>query len=442
MQNLKQSIVHPNIIKQLDNSIIDSVVDNVDNVDNVDTVDNVDNVDNAIQSNNKSNLGKSKKRKNNTELDQVINELHIKPVKPVDDVLANLIDNVLDNNRINKKQKRDISFNSQKNGKNVIKSIKPLDNNNNNVHNNIHSHFNSDTHPDEIYNIEFLDGKYSETKAIDISENALKTQKLTFEHNQKLNQIYPNILPSATNTVIYTRCSIKNDISIETQKQACFTYAFNNNMKMVPFGYLEDNGVSGRNGKNLKSGEIAFWSSHIPNHSTIIVYSPDRWCRNTLKGLEILDSLSKRDITVHFVTNNIDYNKNISSANRAMIQNELMTAEKLSNDTSEKIKGTLSRLKAEGHIIGRAPYGFSNVVINGIRKRITNNDETNIIHNIKNKYNDVYTNLDNYCRNDNVRRSEISIITFIMRWCNRNGIKHRKGNTFTFSQIKSIVDSN
>ena len=42
-----------------------------------------------------------------------------------------------------------------------------------------------------------------------------------------------------------------------------------------------------------------------------------------------------------------------------MVQNELMTAEKQSNDTSEKIKGTLKRLKDEGHVIGKAPYGKS-----------------------------------------------------------------------------------
>ena len=209
---------------------------------------------------------------------------------------------------------------------------------------------------------------------------------------------------------------------------------------MATFGYLEDNGVSGRNGKNLISGELAFWSSHIPNHSTIIVYSPDRWCRNTLKGLEVLDSLIKRDITVHFVTNNIDYNKTITSANRAMIQTELMTAEKQSNDTSEKIKGTLSRLKAEGHIIGKAPYGFSNVVINGIRKRTINVDEQKHIRTIKDKYIDIHENFDTYAKSENIRRSNLSIITFIMRWCTRTNIKHRNGNAFTFSQIKNITN--
>ena len=36
--------------------------------------------------------------------------------------------------------------------------------------------------------------------------------------------------------------------------------------------------------------------------------------------------------------------------NKSSIQQELQTAEKYSNDTSEKIKGTINRLKNEGNI--------------------------------------------------------------------------------------------
>ena len=36
--------------------------------------------------------------------------------------------------------------------------------------------------------------------------------------------------------------------------------------------------------------------------------------------------------------------------NKSSIQQELQTAEKYSNDTSEKIKGTINRLKNEGKL--------------------------------------------------------------------------------------------
>ena len=353
--------------------------------------------------------------------------------------LANKFDNVLDNSRINKKQKttKDVSFLPYKDGRNVIKYIRPLDL--------LNSNFNNETHPEEKYYVEFLDGKIEEKNASDINQYALITQSITYIHNNKIanENLNANVLPNASNTVIYTRCSKSNDISIETQKQACLKYAKDNNMKMAPFGYLEDNGISARNGKNFKSGELSFWLSHLSHNSDIIVYSPDRWSRNTLKGLQELDNLVlKKNITIHFVNNNIKYNKNTSSANKAMIQTELMTAEKQSNDTSEKIKGTLNRLKAEGHVIGRAPYGYTNVVINGIRKRIHNHHENENIKKIKHKYFDINENFDTYLRTENIRRSTLSILTFIMRWCFRNGMKNRNGIPFTVSHIKSIINSN
>ena len=356
---------------------------------------------------------------------------------PIVNNLANLFDNVLDNTHINKKQKIDNSFGIDKNNSNVIKALKPIDSSG--------AHFNKKTHPDEVYNVEFLDGKYETIKAIDISDDSLKSQKLTYNHNIKIALANPMTPPNATNTVIYVRRSVKDkeciDNSIKTQTDACFAYALSKNMKMAAFGYLEDNGISGRFGKNLKNNEIAFWSPHIPNNSTIIVYSPDRWCRNTRVGLEVLDEFSKRNITVHFVSNNIDYNKDITSANRAMIQTELMTAEKQSNDTSEKIKGTHRRLRAEGHVLGKAPYGFRISIINGIRKRFPNEDEKNNIRKIKQKHIDIHENFDDYLRTENIKRNESSVIKFIVRWCVRTGLQHRNNVAFTEYQIKKIVES-
>ena len=402
---------------------------------NFDIRNNINDIENVVGDIIDVNLSKKKilKRKIISEDEILEDNIEDKSINK----LSNLFDDVLDNERINKKSKKDNAFLSDKKNKNVVIKIKPYNLNT--------AHFNNESHPNEIYTVDFLDGNTSEISSKDINKDTLKTQKLNYEHNIKIANAYPNIPPNATNTVIYVRRSIKDkehiDNSIKTQTDACYKFAFENNMKMAPFGYLEDNGVSGRNGKNLISGELAFWLSHIPNHSNIIVYSPDRWCRNTLKGLEVLDSLSKRDITVHFVTNNIKYNKDITSANRAMIQTELMTAEKQSNDTSEKIKGTLKRLKAEGNIIGRAPYGFSNVIIDGIRKRVSNDSEKKMINKIKNKYNDIIENFENYKNNEYLGRSESSIIKFIMRWSSREGMKNRNNVAFTISQIGNIVNS-
>ena len=248
-------------------------------------------------------------------------------------------------------------------------------------------------------------------------------------------------LPTQANTVIYVRCSKPNDCSIDTQKAACFDYALKHKLKVLPFGYLEDNGIPARNGTNFKLGELSVFMSHIPDDGNIIIYSPDRWSRHTLKGLQQLDELVKRNITIHFINNDIKYNKNTSSAHKAIIQSELMTAEKQSNDTSEKIKGTLKRLKTEGHVIGRAPYGYKNIIINGIRKRIIDDKETENIKSIKHKYTDIYNNIDEYAKIDTVYSNKTSIIKFIIRWASRIGMKNRNASAFSYSQIKTILES-
>ena len=346
------------------------------------------------------------------------------------DRLANRFDNVLDRHQIDNKQK-DNSFGIDKKDKNVIKMIKPKDF--------IKNNFNNSTHPDEIYIVTFLDGRTEEIQACDISEYALNTHKITYTHNQS------NVQLNSNKGIIYTRVSSLNNISLETQKQACLDYATKMKIGLVPFGYLEDNGVTGRNGKNLdpiKGDDLAFWAPHFEEGSHLIIYSVDRLTRNLLKGLSFLDDLAKRNISVHFVKNEIIYNNDITAAKKAMVQQELQTAEKYSNDTSEKIKGTIRRLKAAGHDLGRAPYGFKHINENGIRKRRRCNDEYNSITRIKSRYYEYCENFDRMAETQGLRRNETSIIRCIIRWCSREGLKNRKGELFTSSNIKSIIESN
>jgi len=345
------------------------------------------------------------------------------------DRLANRFDNVLDRHQIDN-NKKDNSFGIDKKEKNVIKMIKPKDF--------IKNNFNNSTHPDEIYIVTFLDGRTEEIQACDISEYALNTHKITYTHNQSNAQLNSN------KGIIYTRVSSLNNISLETQKQACLDYATKMKIGLVPFGYLEDNGVTGRNGKNLdpiKGDDLAFWAPHFEEGSHLIIYSVDRLTRNLLKGLSFLDDLAKRNISVHFVKNEIIYNNDITAAKKAMVQQELQTAEKYSNDTSEKIKGTIRRLKAAGHDLGRAPYGFKHINENGIRKRRRCNDEYNSITRIKSRYYEYCENFDRMAETQGLRRNETSIIRCIIRWCSREGLKNRKGELFTSRNIKSIIES-
>jgi DNA invertase Pin-like site-specific DNA recombinase len=309
-------------------------------------------------------------------------------------------------------------------------NIYPKDKNN--------ANFNKQTHPNEIYITVMPQGKTNELKAFDIHEYSLETHKYIYEYNNSVSKLVSNKNPTG---FIYARCSTTNDISIETQRQACFDYAKSKGIRLLSFGYQYDNNVSARNMNNLNF-ELGFWEKHIPDGSNMIIYSVDRLSRNLLKGIQFLESLSARGINIHFITNEIIYNKNVSAAAKSMIQQELQTAEKYSNMTSEKIKGTLKRLKEEGHIFGRAPYGYKHVKMDNIRKRVANNQERENIRKIKNRYNNYKTSFENFPENVGIKKSNIAIVRQLVRWCNRTGLKYRNDKNYTTQQIKYIVNLN
>ena len=122
-----------------------------------------------------------------------------------------------------------------------------------------------------------------------------------------------------------------------------------------------------------------------------------------------------------------------------MVQQELQSAEKYSNDTSEKIKGTLRRLKNDGHCVGgRIPYGVNRIIINGIRKQVPNPIETNNIKLIKAKYYEIWKNFDVYNQYI-IRRTHVHIIRYITKWCDEQNIKYRNNQKLNESQINTII---
>ena len=353
--------------------------------------------------------------------------------------LANMLDNVLDKNMnvdAEPKNKESYSeFGQNANNSNVIMNIYPKDKNN--------ANFNKETHPDEIYITVMQHGKTNELKASDIHEYSLETHKHIYKYNNDNDSIYKSVYKNKSPTgFIYARCSTTNDISIETQRQSCFDYAKSKGIRLLSFGYQYDNNVSARNMNNLNF-ELGFWEKQIPDGGDMIIYSVDRLSRNLLKGIQFLERLSaSRGINIHFVTNEIIYNVNVSAAAKSMIQQELQTAEKYSNMTSEKIKGTLKRLRQEGHVFGRAPYGYKHVKIHNIRKRVINNQERENIRKIKNRYNNYRTSFENFPENVGIKKSNMSIIRQLVRWCNRTGLKYRNNKNYTIQQIKYIVNLN
>jgi DNA invertase Pin-like site-specific DNA recombinase len=341
-----------------------------------------------------------------------------------------LINQFVNVSLINKKQKvkskynNDINFKQWSDNRNVIKIIQPINHND--------AHFNNKTHPNEKYMVEFTTGNKEELIAFDINEYTLDSHKIIYEHNNSINQ--DNIKGTS---VIYTRTSSPNGISHKTQLDECLKYAKTHSLILT--GYHCDDGVSGRHGYNLKNGELGFWTKYINNGTHFIIYSVDRLTRHLLSGINYIDNLVSRNIDIHFVTNKIVYNTNISSMHKSMIQQELQTAEKYSNDTSEKIKGTIKRLKAEGHCVGgRIPYGVKRIVIDGIRKQVPNPNEVDNIKIIKSKYYEIWNNFNKY-KNVIKNKSKYQILQYLQNWCNENHIKHRNNQILTINNIKKFI---
>ena len=124
---------------------------------------------------------------------------------------------------------------------------------------------------------------------------------------------------------------------------------------------------------------------------------------------------------------------------KSMVQQELQTAEKYSNDTSEKIKSTLTRLKSQGHCVGgRIPYGVKRIVIDGIRKQVPNITEVDNIKIIKDKYYEIWKHFDKY-KNIIKNKSNFQILQYLQNWCIEKNIKHRNNKTLTINQIKKFI---
>ena len=342
-----------------------------------------------------------------------------------DNIIANFMGNIALNQQDKPiKPKKDNSFKPSKDNSNVIKYIVPYNDN--------EAHFDTTNFPNEKYKTITLNGEEQEREAKDINKYTLETGQIMHKHNKSIPQ--DNMKGYAS---IYVRCSNPNGISIDTQMKACLKYA--KNRDLVLKGVYIDDGVSGRNGKNLKNGEIGFWKEHIENYSNLLIYSADRLTRHLFSGLLFLNTMQEKDIDVHFVNNEVIYNKRISAMNKSSIQQELQTAEKYSNDTSEKIKGTINRLRNEGkYLPGRVPYGYKRIKIDGKLTQVEHPIENENIITIKKQYNKIWNKFDDYS-NDIPKKSQYYIIKYLKQWCANQHIKDKEQKYFTENRIKTII---
>jgi site-specific DNA recombinase len=177
---------------------------------------------------------------------------------------------------------------------------------------------------------------------------------------------------SGYNCVIYTRVSTKeqadNNLSLHTQRKACEQYA-----QKQSYNVLSCFGGTYESAQNDERKEfkrmLDFVKRSKDKVSYIIVYSVDRFSRSGANAIFIASELKKQGITVFAVTQPSD----TTTASGSLQQNIHFIFSEYDNQMRKEkcIAGIKERLLM-GYWSTKAPLGYDNITINGVKKIIIN----------------------------------------------------------------------
>ena len=268
--------------------------------------------------------------------------------------------------------------------------------------------------------------------ANNMSDYTIKVHNIMKLHNLLVEQ---SQITSSENQItkqafIYLRTSTNNNISIDTQKYYCLKYCTEHQISIQY--YAEDNGVSGRfNGKIMKNlnNELGFWLPYLTSNNIMVLYSIDRLGRHAGSMMSILDKLITKGISIHFVKENIIFSSNTQGYQKTIIYEQCIQAQNVSDLTSEKIRNSLNRLRHAGHYIGNPSYGFKiKRNASGIRKKIIDETQKNIICEICNIYN-----------NTPITTHTTPITSYIAKIMNARNLYY-KNNKFTTKNVRYLLN--
>lgn len=150
--------------------------------------------------------------------------------------------------------------------------------------------------------------------------------------------------------IIYTRISSAQQMSLQQQEQSCREFLVNKNYNIID---VVQEVSSARHLKNLKNLKKIIRNN---KNITIVVYSIDRFCRNTIDGINILKTLVEKNIKLLAVQDNIDFT---TAAGRHAFRQRLSAAELESDLISERVQRAINFKKQHNHYFGKAKFGYS-----------------------------------------------------------------------------------
>lgn len=163
------------------------------------------------------------------------------------------------------------------------------------------------------------------------------------------------------------------NFSLDSQKETLMKYCVDNKLHISSIEM--DDGISARNLSKLVGLQKIV--ENIQPNEVLLVLDLSRFARHTMGGLQILESLSKRNIRIYSVMDGMNYD---TPASRHCVRTTISCAELESDIKSAKVKASIQNIKSMGGFIGsRAPFGFKVIRDGALRKLVKHINEQKIL---------------------------------------------------------------
>ena len=173
----------------------------------------------------------------------------------------------------------------------------------------------------------------------------------------------------------------KGHTSLEVQEEYIRKYCIENDINVIN---VVKEVYSAKNMDKMKG--LKYLCDISTPGITIYIYDISRFSRNIHQALNILEELNNRNVSVHSVSENINYGS-VSGRNQFRLQ--LCASNYYSEMCSKKVKESIEYRRSRGDFIGNTPFGYKTEIDEKtfIRSKIPCEEEMKIVNRIciKNK---------------------------------------------------------
>lgn len=178
-----------------------------------------------------------------------------------------------------------------------------------------------------------------------------------------------------TKVVLYLRVSSPEQHA-NIQKFQCIEYINKYNYELIDI--IEEKHTAYKNNENRVL--FKFIQNIQPNQfDKLIIYSYDRFSRNVIDGIEMMQVLEKNNIALESVNDNIDYS---TPQGRKLVVERFALSQYESDLISHRVKSANNYKRCFGLYIGNVPFGKKLEPIQR-KKLINDNEEQKVINFIK-----------------------------------------------------------